>query len=47
MKKYLKGLVMGLLIGTISTSTILGASVKKTIEVTYNSLNLVEASKKK
>ena len=46
MKKHLKGLVIGLLVGTILTSTVLGESVRKTIEVTYNSLNVVVNNKK-
>ena len=40
MKKYIKGLVLGVLITTILMSTAVGASIKKTIEVAYNSVNL-------
>lgn len=45
MKKYSRRIVVGLLIGAILTSTGLGESVKKTIEVTYNSLNIVVNNK--
>ena len=46
MKRNLKGLVIGLLLGTILTSTVMGESVRKTIEVTYNSLNVMVNNKK-
>ena len=40
MKKTIKGFVLGLIIATMLMSTVLGAGVKKTIEVAFNSINL-------
>lgn len=40
MKKNLKGFVLGVIVTTILMSTALGAQVKKTIEVVYNSVNI-------
>lgn len=46
MKKTIKGIVLGSLITTILMSTAIGATIKKTIEVTYNSVNLTVNGKK-
>lgn len=40
MKKSLRGLILGLVIAIMFMSTALGAQVKKTIEVVYNSVNI-------
>lgn len=40
MKKTIKGIVVGFIITTMLMSTVLGAQVKSTIEVIYNSVNL-------
>lgn len=40
MKKIIKGIVLGVIITTMLMTTALGAQVKKTIEVVYNSVNL-------
>lgn len=41
MKNIIKGIVIGIIITTMLMSTVLGAQVKKTIEVVYNSVNLM------
>lgn len=40
MKKTIKGIVIGIIISIMLMSTVLGAQVKKSIEVVYNSVNL-------
>lgn len=40
MKKYFKGFIIGLLLATLLTNVAMGGTVKKTIEVIYNSVNL-------
>ena len=40
MKKTVKGFILGTIITTMLMSTALGAGVKKTIEVAFNSINL-------
>ena len=46
MKKYFKGFIIGVVISTLLISTALGTSVKKTIEVVYNSVNITVNGKK-
>ena len=46
MKKTIKGFVLGVVITTMLMSTALGAGVKKTIEVAFNSVNLTVNGKK-
>ena len=46
MKKYLKGFLTGLLVATLLMNVALGETVKKTIEVVYNSVNLTVNGKK-
>jgi len=46
MKKTIKGFVVGVVITTMLMSTALGAGVKKTIEVAFNSINLTVNGKK-
>jgi hypothetical protein len=46
MKKYLKGFFTGLLVATLLMNVALGETVKKTIEVVYNSVNLTVNGKK-
>ena len=46
MKKYSKGFIMGLLVATLLMNVALGETVKKTIEVVYNSVNLTVNGKK-
>lgn len=40
MKKIIRGISIGIIIAVMLTSTVLGAQVKKTIDVIYNSVNL-------
>lgn len=46
MKKTIKGFILGLIIATLLMSTVLGAGVKKTIDVAFNSVNLTVNGKK-
>lgn len=46
MKKTIKGFILGVIITTLLMSTALGAGVKKTIEVAFNSINLTVNGKK-
>lgn len=46
MKKQLKGFLMGLLVSTLLMNTAIGETVKKSIEVVYNSVNLTVNGKK-
>lgn len=46
MKKYSKGFIMGLLVATLLMNVALGETIKKTIEVVYNSVNLSVNDKK-
>lgn len=46
MKKTIKGFVLGLIIATLLMGTALGAGVKKTIEVAFDSVNLTVNGKK-
>lgn len=41
MKKQAKGFLMGLLVATLLMNTAVGETVKKSIEVVYNSVNLI------
>ena len=46
MKKYLKGFILGTIIATLLMGTAIGAGVKKTIEVAFNSINITVNGKK-
>lgn len=46
MKKTFKGFILGAILVTILTSTALGAGVRKTIEVSFNTVNLTVNGKK-